>query len=136
MKTVGSFVPTVRTGNLIFVSGHVSGIGDDPVLGKVGAEQSSERAYQGAQRVGDQLLATLERELGSLDRIARIVKVLGFVNVAPDFTEIPAVINGVSDRLIEVLGPRGEHARSAIGVASLPLGSTVEAELIAEVREV
>lgn len=135
MKTVGSFVPTVRTGNLIFVSGHVSGVGDDPVRGKAGADQSTESAYNGAQHVADQLLATLERELGSLDRIARIVKVLGFVNAAPDFTEMPAVINGVSDRLIEVLGARGEHARSAIGVASLPLGSTVEAELIAEVRE-
>jgi enamine deaminase RidA (YjgF/YER057c/UK114 family) len=137
VKTVGSFVPVVRTGNLIFVSGHVSAVGDDPICGKAGAEQSIERAYQGGRRVADQLLATLERELGSLDRIARIIKVLGFVNVAPDFTEIPAVINGVSDRLIEVLGAaRGEHARSAVGVASLPLGSTVEAELIAEVREV
>ncbi len=135
MKTVGSFVPVVRTGNLIFVSGHVSGIGDNPVRGKAGSDQSMERAYEGARCVGDQLLQTLERELGSLDRVARIVKVLGFVNVAPDFTEIPAVVNGVSDRLIEALGPRGEHARSAIGVASLPLGSTVEAELIAEVRE-
>lgn len=136
MKAVGSFVPTVRTGNLIFVSGHVSGNGDDPVCGKVGSDQTMERAYEGGRRVADQLLQTLERELGSLDRIARIVKLLGFVNVAPDFTEIPAVVNGVSDRLIEVLGKRGEHARSAIGVASLPLGSTVEAELIAELREV
>lgn len=136
MKTAGSFVPTVRTGNLIFISGHVSGVGDDPICGKVGADQSPERAYVGGQRVADQLLATLEREVGSLDRIARIVKILGFVNVAPDFTEIPAVVNGVSDRLIEVLGARGEHARSAIGVASLPLGSSVEAELIAELREV
>jgi enamine deaminase RidA (YjgF/YER057c/UK114 family) len=136
VKTAGSFVPAMRTGNLIFISGHVSGTGDDPIRGKAGADQSLERAYEGGRRVADQLLATLERELGSLDRVARIVKVLGFVNAAPDFTEMPAVINGVSDRLIEVLGARGEHARSAIGVASLPLGSTVEAELIAEVREV
>lgn len=133
MKSAGRFVPVVRTGNLAFVSGH---IGDDPVCGKAGADLTIERAYEGARRVADALLATLERELGSLDRIARIVKVLGFVNAAPDFTEMPAVINGVSDRLIEVLGARGEHARSAIGVASLPLGATVEAELIAEIREV
>lgn len=135
MKAAGRFAPVVRTGNLIFVSGHVSGAGDDPVCGKAGADLTIERAYEGGRRVADALLATIERELGSLDRIARIVKVLGFVNAAPDFTDMPAVINGVSDRLIEVLGTRGEHARSAVGVASLPLGSTVEAELIAEVRE-
>lgn len=136
MKTAGRFVPVVRTGNLAFVSGHVSGTGDDPVCGKAGADQTIERAYEGARHVADALLATLERELGSLDRIARIVKVLGFVNASPEFTEMPAVINGLSDRLIEVLGTRGEHARSAIGVATLPLDSTVEAELIAELREV
>jgi enamine deaminase RidA (YjgF/YER057c/UK114 family) len=136
VKSVGKFAPVVRTGNLIFVSGHVSGVGDDPVCGKAGSDLSIERAYEGARRVGDLLLQTLERELGSLDRVARIVKVLGFVNAAPDFTEMPAVVNGLSDRLVEALGERGEHARSAIGVASLPLGSTVEAELIAEVREV
>jgi enamine deaminase RidA (YjgF/YER057c/UK114 family) len=136
VKTAGRFVPVVRTGNLIFVSGHVSGHGDDPVCGKVGADQTIERAYEGGQHVADALLATIQRELGSLDRIAQIVKVLGFVNVAPEFTEMPAVINGVSDRLIEVLGERGAHARSAVGVASLPLDSAVEAELIAEIREV
>jgi enamine deaminase RidA (YjgF/YER057c/UK114 family) len=135
VKTAGRFVPAVRTGNLIFISGHVSGIGDDPVRGKAGTDQTPERAYEGARHVGDALLATLERELGSLDRIVRIVKVLGFVTAAPDFTDMPAIVNGVSDRLIEVLGPRGEHARSAVGVATLPLGSTVEAELIAEVSE-
>ena len=135
MKAVGKFVPVVRTGNLVFVSGHVSGVGDDPIVGKAGSDQSIERAYEAARRVGDQLLQTLERELGSLDRIARIVKVLGLVNSSPDFVDQPAVINGLSDRLVEVLGARGEHARSAIGVASLPLGSTVEAELIAEIRE-
>ena len=135
MKTAGRFVPIVRSGNLIFVSGHVSGTGDDPVCGKAGADLTIERAYEGGRRVADAMLATIERELGSLDRIARIVKVLGFVNASPDFTDMPAVINGVSDRLIEILGTRGEHARSAVGVASLPLGSTVEAELIAEIRE-
>ncbi len=136
MKTAGSFVPVVRSGNLMFVSGHVSGTGDDPVCGKAGADQTIERAYEGARRVGDALLATIQREVGSLDRVARIVKVLGFVNAAPDFTAMPAVINGVSDRLVEVLGARGEHARSAVGVASLPFASTVEAELIAEIHEV
>ncbi len=135
MKAAPRFVPVVRTGNVIFVSGHVSAVGDDPVCGKAGADVSMERAYEGARRVADALLATVERELGSLDRIARIVKVLGFVNAAPDFTDMSIVINGVSDRLVEVLGERGEHARSAVGVATLPLGSTVEAELIAEIRE-
>ena len=134
MKTsAGNFLPLQRTGNLVYLSGHVSAVGNDPIVGKVGAEQSQERAYEGARNVADQLLETFERELGSLDRIARVVKINGYVNVAPDFTNIPAVINGCSDRLIEVLGDRGRHARAALGVASLPLGASVEVEMTVEV---
>ncbi len=131
----GNFLPAVRTGNILYVSGHISARGNDPVAGKVGSQQSLERAYQGARNVADDILATIESEIGSLDRIVRIVKLLGMVNVAPDFTQMPAVINGASERLIEALGERGRHARSAIGVASLPANSSVEIELIAEVRE-
>lgn len=134
MKAIaGNFLKVQHSGNLLFVSGHVSGVGDDPVLGKVGAEQTQERAYEGARMVADQLLATIEGELGSLDRVAKVVKVNGYVNVAPDFTNIPAVINGCSDRLVEVLGDRGRHARAALGVASLPAGSSVEVEMIVEI---
>lgn len=135
MKTsAGNFLPCVRTGDLVYVSGHTCTDGDDPIVGKVGSEQTQERAYEGARRIADALLATLERELGTLDRLARIVKVNGYVNVAPDFTQIPAVINGCSDRLVDRLGERGRHARAALGVASLPDGSSVEVEMIVEVR--
>lgn len=133
MNKAGNFLPVQRTGNLLYVSGHISAVGSDPVTGKVGADQTQERAYDGARNVADQLLAVVERELGALDRIAKIVKVNGYVNVAPDFTNIPAVINGCSDRLVEVLGERGRHARAALGVASLPMGSSVEVEMIVEV---
>ena len=135
MKLAGNFEPAVRAGNLLYVSGHISGIGDDPVIGKVGLETTLERGYEGARRVGDALIAALEAELGTLDSVTRIVKVTGFVNAAPGFVEIPAVMNGVSDRLVEVFGPRGRHSRSAIGVASLPANSSVEAELIAEIAD-
>lgn len=133
MQTVGNFLPVARTGNLLYVSGHISGRGTNPVTGKIGAEQTVERGYDGARQVADEMLATIEREIGSLDRLVRIVKLLGFVNVSPEFTEMPAVINGASDRFIEVLGERGRHARSAVGVASLPANSSVEVELIAEI---
>jgi enamine deaminase RidA (YjgF/YER057c/UK114 family) len=129
----GNFLTTQRTGNLLYVSGHVSAAGDDPIVGKVGAEQTQERAYEGARNVANQLLGALEADLGSLDRVAKIVKVNGYVNVAPDFTNIPAVIDGCSDRLVEVLGERGRHARAALGVASLPAGSSVEVEMIVEI---
>jgi enamine deaminase RidA (YjgF/YER057c/UK114 family) len=134
-SAVGNFQPAVRSGNLIFISGHISMRDGAVIGGKAGAESTIEYAYDAARTVADQLLETLERETGSLDRITRVVKLTGFVNAAPDFTDMSAVINGVSDRLIEALGARGAHARSAIGVASLPLGATVEAELIAELRE-
>jgi enamine deaminase RidA (YjgF/YER057c/UK114 family) len=135
VKTAGNYLPIVRTGNLIFVSGHTGGKTGERITGKVGAEQTLEGGYAAARGVADDVLATLERELGSLDRIVRIVKVLGMVNVDPSFTHMPAVINGASDRFIEVLGERGRHARSAIGVASLPANASVEIELIAEIRD-
>lgn len=130
MKTIGNFLPAVRTGNLLFVSGHVSSAN-----GKLGSAQSVEGGYAAARSAADAILATLERELGSLDRITRLVKLLGLVNADPSFTQTPAVINGASDRLIEALGERGRHARSAVGVASLPNDASVEIELIAEIRD-
>jgi len=133
MKTIGNFLPAARTGNLLYVSGHIPQ--GEGTTGKLGATQSIEGGYAAARGAADAVLATLERELGSLDRVVRLVKLLGLVNSDPSFTQTPAVINGASDRLIEVLGERGRHARSAIGVASLPNDASVEIELIAEILE-
>ena len=129
----GNFIPVVRSGDLAFVSGHISERDGAVISGKVGDTMSADEAYDAAASVADNLLATLERELGSLERIARVVKLTGFVNAAPHFEGMSGVINGISDRLIERLGERGRHARSAIGVASLPVGAAVEGELIVEV---
>ncbi len=131
---VASYVTFVRTGDLVFTSGH--GPQDDDgswITGKVGVDLSVEEGADAARRTAIGLLATLRAELGSLDRIARIVKVFGMVNCPPEFTEHPAVINGCSDLLADVFGDAGRHARSAVGVGSLPLDFAVEIELVAEV---
>ena len=133
MNAVGNFLPVVRTGNLIYVSGHISN--GERSTGKLGSAQTTEGGYAAARTAADAVLATLERELGSLDRVVKLVKLLGLVNTEPTFTQTPAVINGASDRFIEALGERGRHARSAIGVASLPNDASVEIELIVEVRD-
>ena len=101
--------------------------------GIVGQDVTVEEAYQHARLTGLQLIATMKVELGDLDRVARIVKLLGMVNAAPGFGQQPEVINGCSDLFVEVFGERGRHARSAIGVGSLPNGITVEIELVAQV---
>lgn len=129
MNAIGNFLPVVTVGNLMYLSGHIA----PTTTGKLGSQRTIEEGYAAARETADALLATIERELGSLERVARIVKILGLVNAEPTFTEMPAVINGASDRLIEVLGERGRHARSAIGVASLPKDASVEIELIAEI---
>ncbi len=131
---VASYVNAVRTGNLLYTSGK----GPLPVdgrlpTGRVGVEFSVEEGYQLARSTGLALLATLRAELGTLDRVKRIVKVLGLVAAPPEFGDHPKVINGCSDLLIEVFGEAGRHARSAVGVASLPFVTPVEIELIAEV---
>jgi enamine deaminase RidA (YjgF/YER057c/UK114 family) len=134
---VANFVPSVLTGNLLFLSGQ------GPVLpgrvrhiGKVGADVSVEEAYQHARLTTVNLLAVMHEALGSLQRVTRIVKVLGMVNATPDFTEHPRVINGCSDLLVAVFGESiGRHARSAVGMGSLPAQITVEIELIAVVSD-
>jgi enamine deaminase RidA (YjgF/YER057c/UK114 family) len=132
---IGNYVHAVRTGNLLFLSGK-GPINDDGQFstGKVGLEVGVEEAYQDARRTGVMLLAVAEKELGSLDQINQVVKVLGMVNAVPEFTEQPNVINGCSDLFVEVLGEKGRHARSAIGVGSLPGNITVEIEVIFEVN--
>lgn len=132
---IGNFVTAVRTGNLLFVSGQGPVTpGGRLMTGKVGVDVSTEDAAGHALLVGLNLLAAVRHELGSLSAIRRVVKLLGMVNATPDFTDHPAVINGCSDLLVQVLGPAGVHARSAVGVQSLPNGITVEIEAIFELH--
>lgn len=127
----GSYVRWIQTGNLLFIAG--TGPGDDAPKGKVDSEISVEAATSVARSVGLQLLATAQDALGDLDRIARVVKVLGMVNSDPGFERHPQVINGCSDLLIEVLGEAGRHTRSAVGFAALPNGIAVEIECTLEI---
>lgn len=127
----GNYVHAVQTGNLLFLSG--KGPIDSNAKGKVGADVSAEDAYQHARQVGMTLISVMKQELGSLDRVNRVVKVLGMVNAAPDFTGPPGVINGCSDLFVEVFGDAGRHARSAVGMGALPNQITVEIEVIVEV---
>jgi enamine deaminase RidA (YjgF/YER057c/UK114 family) len=130
---IANFVLAVRTGSLVFVSGHGPIVDGTPAYtGKVSSEVAAEDAYQAARLTMLGCLRTLQDELGSLDRVHRIVKLLGMVNSDPDFTGQPMVINGASDLLVDVFGERGRHARSAVGMASLPRGITVEIELVVE----
>jgi enamine deaminase RidA (YjgF/YER057c/UK114 family) len=131
----GNYVHAVRTGNLLYLSGKgpYDPDGGPTPTGKVGAEISTEDAYKHARSVGLTLLAVMKAELGSLDNVKQIIKVLGMVNAEPDFGEQPQVINGCSDLFVEVFGDAGRHARSAVGMGSLPNRITVEIEVIVEV---
>lgn len=131
----GVYKPLVVVGNLVYTSGHLPvDAAGGLVTGRVGTELDVKAGYRAAQLVGLGILASLRKELGSLDRIGRVVKVLGAVNCTADFTQQPAVINGCSELFAEVFGPKaGIGARSAIGVGSLPLGVPVEIEAIFEV---
>jgi enamine deaminase RidA (YjgF/YER057c/UK114 family) len=133
---IASYVNAVRTGNLLFLSGKGprSGADGQRPKGKVGREYTVEQAYQHARTVGLDLLAVMRAELGSLDKVRRVVKVLGMVNAVPEFEDPPKVINGCSDLFVEVFGERGRHARSAVGMGSLPMGIPVEIECIVEVE--
>ena len=130
----GSYMPTVRTGNLLFTAGQLPFVdGLLPATGRVGAEVSPEDAKGCARQAGLNLLAAVDAAVG-LDSVERVVKVVGFVASAQGFTGQPGVVNGVSDLLAEVFGEAGRHARSAVGVAELPLGAPVEVEAILQVR--
>ena len=129
----GSYVPAVRTGNLVFTSGQVSfEDGEIHVTGKVGDAVSPEEAQHAARLCALNALAAAASEAGGLDRISRIIKVVGYVASAPGFNGQPQVVNGASDLIGEIFGKNGHHARSAVGVVELPLGVPVEIELIAE----
>ncbi len=130
----GSYLPTARTGNLVFTAGQLPFVeGRLPATGRVGAEVSPEDAQGYARQAALNVLAALHAAVG-IDNVERIVKVVGFVASAEGFTGQPGVVNGASDLFVEVFGEAGRHARSAVGVAQLPLGSPVEVEAIAQVR--
>ena len=132
---VANYVNAVRAGNLLFLAGKgPRAVDGKRPQGKVGREYTAEQAYQHARTVGMDLLAVMRAELGSLDRVKRVVKVLGMVNAVPEFQDHPKVINGCSDLFVEVLGEAGKHARSAVGMGSLPMGIPVEIECIVEIR--
>jgi len=130
-EPMGNYVHAVRSGSTLFLSGK----GPVGVEGKVGAEVTTQQAYECARQTGLVLLAAMRQELGTLDRVSRVVKVLGFVNAAPGYAEHPAVINGCSDLFVSVFGENGRHARSAIGAGSLPSQIPVEIEAIVEIKE-
>ena len=134
-KPVAAYVPSVVTGNLCFTSGQLPFVdGALPQVGKVGRDVTAEDAKDLARLCALNALAALKLAIGDLDRVTRIVKVVGFVSVVPEFTAIPGVINGASEFLGEVFGEVGSHARSAVGVSALPLDSAVELEIIAEFK--
>lgn len=133
-RPVAAYVPAVVTGNLIFVSGQLPLKDGELVRGRVGAELTVEQGYEAARLCILNALAHIRAELGSLDRVERIVKLTGWVSSAPDFDQQPKVVNGASELLEALFGERGRHARSAVSAHVLPLGAAVEIELIAAVR--
>ena len=131
----GNYVSAVRTGNLVYLAG----VGPrqpngELVLGKLGRDLTVEQGYEAAKWCAVSMLGNLKVEIGDLDKVVRFVKLLGMVNSDPDFTQPPAVVNGCSDLLVELFGDRAKHARSAVGVATLPNGMAVEVEAIIEVE--
>ncbi len=130
-----AYVPFVRSGSLVFISGHIAKRDGKAWVGQLGADMSTDQAKPAARAVAIDLLGTLQAAAGSLDNVARIVKVLSLVNSTASYTEQHLVTNGCSELLVEVFGPGvGAHARSAFGVAQLPMGACVEIELIAELK--
>jgi enamine deaminase RidA (YjgF/YER057c/UK114 family) len=130
-----AYVPFVRTGNLVFISGHIAKKDGKAWVGQLGLTMGTEEGQAAARAIAIDLMGTLQAAAGSLDNVARIVKVMSLVNSTPSFTEQHLVTNGCSELLGQVFGPEvGAHARSAFGVAQIPLGACVEIELIAELR--
>lgn len=134
----GNYVPTVQvqSAGLVFTSGHIPRTADGGFwTGKLGIDTSVEEGYEAAKATVLSILGSLKTELGDLDRITRVVKLLCMINSAPDFDDHPSVANGASDLLIEVFGDRGKHARSAVGLAALPANVCIEIEMIVEVSD-
>jgi enamine deaminase RidA (YjgF/YER057c/UK114 family) len=125
----GNYLPCVVDGDLVHVGGHGPFNGNTMIRGKVGQDLTLEQGREAARLTALSILATLQAEVGSLDRIARIIKVFGMVNVAPGFNQTPAVLDGCSDVLIDIFGDAGRHTRSAVGLAELPVDIAVEIEM-------
>jgi enamine deaminase RidA (YjgF/YER057c/UK114 family) len=135
MAPVANYVRAVRTGNLIYLSGHGPTKADGTnIQGKVGKDLTIEQGYEAARQTGIALLSTLKSEIGDLGKVKRIVKVLGMVNCTEDFKDQPKVINGFSDLMVAVFGDKGKHARSAVGMYALPSNIAVEIEIIVEIE--
>lgn len=135
-KPMANYVKAVRTGNLLFLAGHGPTRADGSnITGKVGADLTTEQGYAAARQTGISILSTLKGELGDLNKVKRVVKVLGMVNCSDNFTDQPKVINGFSDLMVAVFGEKGKHARSAVGMNALPNNIAVEIEIVVEVEE-
>jgi enamine deaminase RidA (YjgF/YER057c/UK114 family) len=135
VKPIANYVKAVRTGNLLFLSGHGPTKADGSyITGKVGRDLTIEQGYAAAKLTGEGILSTLKAELGDLNKVKRVIKVNGWVNGTPDFADQPKVINGCSDLMVAVFGDKGKHARSAMGAGSLPSNIAVEIEIIVEVE--
>lgn len=135
---LANYVPVVRTGNLLFVSGHGPAVAHDGkiqyIRGKLGKDMTVEQGYEAAKQVTLNILQSIKGEIGDLDKVRRVVKILGFVNCTEDFLDQPKVLNGASDLLVALYGERGRHARSAVGMYQLPFGIAVEIEMVVEVE--
>jgi len=132
-RPAASYVPAVLTGNLLFVSGQLSRVAGADISGKLGADLGLSEGRHGARLAALNVLAHALTALGDLDRITRVVRLSGYVNVTPDFIDMPSVVNGASDLFGEIFGPAGAHSRIAVGVASLPFGVAVEIDAVFEV---
>ena len=134
-KPIANYVRSVRVGNLVFLAGHGPSNPDGTdITGQVGKELTVQQGYDAAKTVGLNLLSSLKSEIGDLNKVKRIVKVLGMVNCAEGFTQQPQVINGFSDLMVSIFGENGKHARSAVGMYALPNNISVEIEMIVEVE--
>ncbi len=134
-KPVANYVKAVRSGNLLYLSGHGPTKADGTnITGKVGKDLTTEQGYDAAKQVGVAILSTLKAELGDLNKVKRVVKVLGMVNCTENFVDQPKVMNGFSDLMVAVFGEKGKHARSAVGMYALPSNISVEVEIIVELE--
>ncbi len=134
---MANYIGAVRTGNLLFLAGHVPRLPDGTILhqGKLGREVTIEQGYDSARQTILNALATIKSYIGDLDNVKRVVKLLCMVNCVPDFADPPKVTNGASDLLVELYGEQGRHARSAVGMSSLPSQAPIEIEMIVEVED-
>lgn len=134
-KPMGNYVKAVRTGNLLYLAGHGPTRADGSnITGKVGKDLTTEQGYEAAKQVGVAMLSTLKSELGDLNKVKRVVKVLGMVNCTETFVDQPKVMNGFSDLMVAVFGEKGKHARSAVGMYALPSNIAVEVEIVVEME--